>query len=94
MENNFKNLSNMKEEAQKILEQTEEKYETSSESELETMKTRIVCLKSDIEYHTKKLVGYKQELERIVNKLEEDMAKALIPTNEPINIEPLTNSHV
>jgi len=86
MSEKFKDLSNMKEEAQKILDQSQEKYEVNTESQLAAVKDRIATLKFNIEYHTNKLVESKQELEFIVNKLEGDMAKALVPTNDPIDI--------
>ncbi len=88
--NNFKEISKLKDEAEQILAETAD----FTELDVQSTKDRIEKLKWDVTYHSKKVKEAKMELHFLIESLSVAMAEQLEPTNEPINIEPLTNSHV
>ncbi len=78
---NFKELSDLKALAEKVLNTEDKMYDA------EELKTRVEKFKWDIEYHYGKIREYKIGLSIVVSMMEELMAKQITPTNEPINIK-------
>ena len=80
----FKDLSEMKEETQKLMNYSFDDVSLN----IETYQDRIKELKFSIEYHSEKVVRSKLELEYILSVIESKMAESITPINEPINIAP------
>ena len=78
---NFKELSELKALAEKLLNTEGKTYDAKE------LKTQVEKFKWDIEYHYGKIQELKMGLNIVVNLMEDLMAKQITPTNEPINVD-------
>jgi hypothetical protein len=78
---NFKELSDLKTLAEKVLNTEDKMYD------VEELKTQVEKFKWDIDYHYGKIREHKTGLSIVVSMMEDLMAKQITPTNEPINIK-------
>ena len=83
-------MSKLKEEAEQILSEPVD----FTDIDVQKTKEKIASLKWNVTYHSDKVKEAKMELHFLIESLEAAMVAKLEPTNEPISIEPLTNSNV